>query len=207
MPTAACAQRRRAVVFHDRRAARLLVSYRRRASYALGSLSSAARQELMEDLDTHISEALSRHGERGSELTRLRIVIEDLGPPERFLAPLISAAVLIRPQPPIAVIAPYQAITMALQVGGRHVRSAATYLLALMVGIVIAGLTLTHLLAPSSAHIPSFDGFSGPFAVGGGDEPSIARALFLLHFGGVAIGWALRSLHDLALDIVVIEPD
>lgn len=133
-------------------------------------------------------------------LERLQVVLEDLGPPEQFFALLVSAAVLARPLPPSALLAPIQPLAMALDLGGDKVRVAGGYLLTLILATALAALVFANLFAPAPA---------GAFAAGGlmpivgptdaSLPPSIWTSLPILHVCGIGIGWALRRLYDLAL--------
>lgn len=199
-------QRLRTEVVNDPHSRRLWRKYRRRASYALGAISAAVREELLEDLDHHVREALSRAGRRGCgpELEFLKTVLGELGPPERFFAPLISISVLARPRPPNAFVAPFQAIAIAAHHGGRAKRSAAAYLLLLVGGAALAAFALGHLFTlTASGALTSGELQSQIFGASASANAHIWAAMLLIHIGGIAIGAALRKLHDLALDLIV----
>ena len=187
-------------VLSGRQARRLWRRYRRHAGYSLGSIAAAARGELLEKLDAHVSAQLSRSAAHGSMLERLRVVLEDLGPPEQFFAPLVAAAVLARPRPPSALLAPIQSLAMALDLGGDKMRAAGGYALILILATALAAFVFANLFAPAPA---------GPFAArflmpivaapDGGLPGPLWPSLLILHICGIGIGWTLKRLYDLAL--------
>ena len=140
----------------DRRARAAWRLFRARAEWMLGSVSAEARKELLSDLEAHVRDAVAEApGE--DELAKLTAVLAQLGDPREFLAPLVAEAVFKRPRAGSKLLAPVQALLVALHGGARQAAVAAGHLISFIVGAALALMGAMRLVLPDGAGVFRLD--------------------------------------------------
>ena len=122
----------------------------------LGSVSADVRKELLSDLEAHVRDGIAEPG-GDDEHARLTKVLDQLGDPREFLAPLVAEAVLKRPRPVSKVFLPVQAILVAAHGGIRHMAVATSHLVALVAGAALALAGTMRLVRPAAAGVFRLD--------------------------------------------------
>jgi hypothetical protein len=118
----------------------------------LGSVSGAARRDILSDLDAHIHEAL-QHAQGEDEFARVTEALKRVGDPREFLAPLIAEAVFRRPRPSNDAALAWQAILLGAQRGVRDLARVIGALALGAFGTAAIILCIARLLAPTRAGV------------------------------------------------------
>lgn len=140
----------------DRRARAAWRLFRARAEWMLGSVSAEARKELLSDLEAHVRDAVAETP-GDDELAKLTAVLAQLGDPREFLAPLVAEAVFKRPRAGSKLLAPLQALLVAVHRGACHAAVAAGHLISFVIGVGLALLGAMRLVLPDGAGVFRLD--------------------------------------------------
>lgn len=192
----------------DPRARALWKRYYQRATYALGAVAATARREMLDHLREHVEEALRASDGKGSEYDRLGCILDRLGEPQDFLAPLVSGAVLSRPSPPNPLTAVLDSINVAWRLGSTVLAAAVAYPMLAIAGAALATLAFMRMLAPNMAGVFALapDEYQvrilGNHA-GGQQVMPLWAALLLLPLGAAIVAWAIARVRALALKLVL----
>lgn len=185
-------------VLTDPAARALWRQYRDRVRVVLRSMPKPERDDLIEDLDAHVREALQARtsSDNTSDRDYVAEIIAQLGAPEtQFQA--LSLAWSGRLHHSKAMHSGVRAWTDAAWAG-------LTYMAALVGGALLALMAFLRLLAPAAAGV--FESAAGEYQVrllGLGRETGeqilpIWMAFMLVFIGGVGIGWGFQKLRAMA---------
>lgn len=79
--------------FNDPRSRRAWRLFKLRTELMLSSLAHGVRKELLQDLCSHVQDAISENDGAADEFERVTAALNDIGDPKDFLEPLIADAV------------------------------------------------------------------------------------------------------------------
>lgn len=161
--------------------------YRARVRAALRTLPQLERDDLIDDLDAHVREALQADADNTSEHARVAGVIAQLGPPETQYQALASPSE--RPGARTWAEGAWAVLTYAMAFGG---------------GALLALMAFLRLVAPAAAGV--FESAAGQYQVrllGLGPEAGeqilpIWMAFLLVFIGGAGAGWGFEKLRGAA---------
>lgn len=198
-------------MFSDPRALSLWRRYRLRATYALGAVAGPVRRELLDDLGSHVAEALDASDSAGDEYDRLASILQRLGDPKEFLAPLISVAILKHPGPPSALAAARDAISGAWRLGSTLLAAALTYPILAIVGAALSTLAVMRALAPDMAGVFALAPDDYQVRIlgsqdGGEQVMPLWVAALLFPLGLAIVVWTIARVRALALSLVLGAP-
>lgn len=186
-------------MFNDPTARSLWRRYRERVRAALQGLSRRDREDLLEDLDAHVREALHARAETSKTSDRdcVAEVIERLGPPETQFQALSS------PQSGDPAH-PFGSAPARLRSWSDAVSAGLSYIAALAGGALVAIMAFLRLVTPDAAGV--FESAAGQYQVrllGLGSEAGqqilpVWMALLLVFIGGAGAGWGFQKLRAAA---------
>lgn len=195
-------------MFSDPRARALWRRYYQRATYALGAVAASARREMLGHLREHVEEALRLSDDEEPEYDRLADILDRLGEPREFLAPLVSEAVLRRPSPPNPLAAALDSINAACRLGSTLLATALAYPMLAIAGAALTTLGFMRALAPDTAGVFALAPDEYQVRIlgdhdGGQQVMPLWAALLLLPLGAAIVGWAIARVRALALKLVL----
>lgn len=198
-------------MFSDPRARALWRRYHLRATYSLGAVAATARREMLDHLREHVKEALQASDSGAPEYDRLAVILERLGEPRDYLAPLVSEAILKRPGPPSPLAAAVDAIVAAWRLGSVMLAVALVYQLLALAGAAIAILAFMRVVAPDMAGVFVLAPDNYQVRIlgshdGGHQVMPLWAALLLFPIGLAIVGWTIARVRVLALSLVLREP-
>lgn len=198
-------------MFSDPRARALWRRYHLRATYALGAVAGPVRRELLDDLASHVAEALNATDSADDEYNRLAAILQRLGEPKEFLAQLISDAILKHPGPPSALEAARDAIFGAWRLGSALLAVALAYPILAIAGAALTTLAFMRAVAPDIAGVFALapDDYQVRIlsSLDGGEQVMplwVAALLFPL--GLAIVVWTIARVRALALSLVLGAP-
>lgn len=195
-------------MFEDSGARRAWRLYFLRAEAVLSPLSATIRQELIEDLKSHVREILAIEPNEGDELTRLKAALARVGEPREFLAPLLADAVFRAPPQTGSLKMAYNTLTLYAARGTTYALRALALVVVAAMGTAVGLAALNSLLRPDRAGLFATDADTYQLRIlglspGTGDQLLAPwMALLLIIIGAALVVWTAARVRKMLLELI-----
>lgn len=194
--------------FNDPRSRRAWRLFKLRTELMLSSLAHGVRKELLQDLCSHVQDAISENDGAADEFERVTAALNDIGDPKDFLEPLIADAVFRSNEGRLSLGPIIRTLTTYASRSVSYFLTTLQIVIAALAGAILSIASVTSVIRP---------GYAGVFRLDNGDiqirlfglvdsgEPilQVWSTLIAIIIGVSIVYWSFKKLQHIITAIIV----
>ena len=175
------------MMFQDKASRRIWDVYCVRMEQLLSPLSGEVRRDLLEDVDTHVRDAMLEFHD-GNETDRLKQVLDSLGDPQEFLEPMLAEAIFkASGKHDLPMSATLRGLKLYLELGVRGVVALSFVSLFGLIGVILTLFSIGTMLFPEHVGIYKIGQDHYQFNASDTREGNLVSPLYAFLFGGFGV--------------------